>query len=33
MFGKGSLGKLMVMKISLDGQFFLIAPFVFGIQR
>jgi hypothetical protein len=23
----------MVMKISLDGQFFLIAPFVFGIQR
>jgi len=27
MFGKGSLGTLMVMKISLNGQFFLIAPF------
>jgi hypothetical protein len=33
MFGKGSHGRLMVMKISLDGQFILIAPFVFGIQR
>jgi hypothetical protein len=34
MFGKGALGTLiMVMKISLDGHFFLIAPFVFGIQR